>query len=81
MHPFFVNEILRKIDWEEKDFYHNAKGIKWHLFAMEMKKMCDQWSNVNNEPLMRANVGDCVCSLLSAHSGLLDDHKLCANAF
>lgn len=23
---------------------------------MEMKKMCDQWSNVNNEPLMRAYV-------------------------
>lgn len=28
-----------------------------HLFAMEMKKMCDQWSNVNNEPLMRAYAG------------------------
>lgn len=52
-----------------------------HLFAMEMKKMCDQWSNVNNEPLMLAYAGNCLCSLLSAHthSGLLDGHKLYAN--
>lgn len=42
---------------------------------------CDQWSNVNNEPLMRTCDAVCLCSLFSAHSGLLDDHKLCANAW
>lgn len=50
-----------------------------HLFAMEMKKMCDQWSNVNNKPLICAYVLDCICSQFIAHSGLLDDHKLRAN--
>lgn len=58
--PFLY--MKRSMREERKEIHRKYLRNKMHLFAREMKKMYDQWSNVNNEPLMRAYDTNCVCS-------------------